>query len=90
MKLKIENNEQLDGWQPIETAPKGAKGYAWMMLAWGPEGDQSIGKGMRWGDRFFAAGDFYCLGQEKKFELREIEIHPTHWMPLAAPPEPSK
>jgi hypothetical protein len=73
-------------WQPIETAPLGAKGYCWMNLAWGPEGDVSTGVGMRWGDRFFAAGSFYCLGQEKRYEFREIEVKPTHWMPLPAAP----
>lgn len=69
----------MNGWQPIETAPRGAKGYTWMDLAWGPEGDQSCGTGMRWGDRFFAAGVFHCLGQEKRYEIREVEVQPTHW-----------
>lgn len=68
-----------NGWQPIETAPRGANGYTWMDLAWGPEGDQSCGTGMRWGDRFFAAGVFHCLGQEKRYEIREVEVQPTHW-----------
>jgi hypothetical protein len=76
-----------EGWQPIETAPKGAKGYSWMNLAWGPEGDQSAGIGMRWGDRFFAVGTFYCLGQQKQYEFREIEVNPTHWMPLPDAPD---
>jgi hypothetical protein len=75
-----------DAWQPIETAPSGAKGYCWMNLAWGPEGDVSTGIGMRWGDRFFAAGSFYCLGHEKRYEFREIEVKPTHWMPLPEAP----
>ena len=74
------------GWQPIETAPTGKKGWTWMNLAWGPEGDQSTGLGMRWGDRFFAAGVFYCLGQEKQYEIREVEVRPTHWMPTLGAP----
>ena len=73
-------------WQPIETAPKGAKGYAWMMLAWGPEDDPNAGAGMRCGDKFFAAATFYCLGQKKQYEMREIEVHPTHWMPRPEAP----
>ena len=76
-------------WMPIETAPRGANGYSFMQLAWGPEGDQSIGDGMRWGDRFFAAGVFYCLGQDRLFQLREIEVRPTHWMPNQATPAES-
>lgn len=76
------------GWQPIETAPNGARGYAWMMLAWGAEDDPHVAAGMRCGDKFFAAATFYCLGQEKQYEMREIEAHPTHWMPLPAAPKP--
>lgn len=75
-------------WQPIETAPitKNPDGLIWLMLAFGPEGDQSIGHGFRWRDKWFAAATFYCLGQDRKYELREIEVQPTHWMPLPAPP----
>lgn len=76
-----------EGWRPIETAPKGAKGVAWMLLAWGPEGDQSVGDGMRIGDKFYASGTFYRMDQEKKLEFREIEVLPTHWMPI--PPAPA-
>jgi hypothetical protein len=60
-----------------------------MNLAWGPEGDVSTGLGMRWGDRYFAAGAFYCLGQERRYKFREIEVQPTHWMPLPAAPASS-
>ncbi|VVE33927.1 hypothetical protein [Pandoraea commovens] len=73
-------------WQPIETAPRGAKGVCWMLLAWGPEDDQTTGNGMRIGDRYFAAGSFFCIGGDKPFEFREIEVSPTHWMPLPAAP----
>lgn len=71
-------------WQPIETAPIGNNpdGFIWLMLAWGPEGDQSTGNGMRWRDKWFAAPAFYCLGQERKYAFKETEIQPTHWMPL--------
>jgi hypothetical protein len=73
-------------WQPIETAPRGERGYAWMQLAWGPEGDQSTGSGMRFGDVFFAVATFYQLGQDQQFAMRVIEVEPTHWMPLPPPP----
>lgn len=75
-------------WHPIETAPAGATGYAWMMLAWGPEDDQNTGVGMRDGDKFYASATFYRLGREKQYEFREIEVRPTHWMPLPASPQP--
>lgn len=80
------NTPRVSDWQPIETAPCGKKGWTWMNLAWGPEGDQSTGLGMRWGDRFFAAGVFYCLGQEKQYEIREVEVQPTRWMPTLSVP----
>ncbi len=76
-------------WQPIETAPTGVKGYAWMMLAWGPEDDQNTGAGMRCGEKFFAAATFYRLGQEKQYEMREIEVRPTHWAPMLPAPSNS-
>lgn len=76
-------------WQPIETAPRGANGIAFMTLAWGTEGDQSIGQGMRIDDDFYAVGVFYCLGnKEKPFELRETKVTPTHWQPAPEPPPP--
>ncbi|GEM_PF-6723386 len=76
----VSTEQAGDAWQPIETAPKGAHGYAWMMLMWGDEDDPNTGVGMRWGDRFFAAPTFYALGKEKQYEFREIEVFPTHWM----------
>lgn len=73
-------------WEPIETAPKGKDGIAFMRLAWGPEDDVTTGDGMRIGDKFYAAGIFFCLGQNKRFEFRELEVSPTHWMPSAGSP----
>jgi hypothetical protein len=79
-------------WQPIETAPVGKNpdGTTWCLLVYGPDGDQSVGHGFRWRDKWVAAGTFYRLGQERKYELREVEVQPTHWMhtpelPDAAP-----
>jgi len=77
-------------WQPIETAPSGVardgkKPMAWMLLAWPDgEGGYNSGSGMRAGDQFFAAATFYTGGpfDGKQFTMREIEVSPTHWMPM--------
>lgn len=83
-------------WQPIETAPRGtprvtgAKGYSWMLLAIpDDEGGFHCVNGMRCGDSFYAALTFHCGGpwDGKQVHLREIEVSPTHWMPLPSPPD---
>jgi hypothetical protein len=78
----------IDQWQDISTAPKGSNGVAWMMLAYGPDDDQTVGIGMRFHDQFFAASTFYKVGpaRERQYIFREHEVHPTHWMPI--PPAP--
>jgi hypothetical protein len=77
-----------DQWQPIDSAPKGANGLAWMLLAYGPADEQTVGVGMRFHDQFFAASTFYKGGPagERQYIFRENEVHPSHWMPLPAPP----
>ncbi|MFL7901507.1 DUF551 domain-containing protein [Azospirillum argentinense] len=77
-----------EGWQPIDTAPKGAKGYAWMQLAWGPDEDKATGDGMYANGKFYAVATFYCAGQSRQYQMREIEVSPTHWMPLPSAPAP--
>jgi hypothetical protein len=77
----------MSEWQPIETAPEVKGDCFWCRLAWGPEDDQSSGDGFRWGGKWFAAGCFYRAGQDRKFEWREIEVTPTHWMPKPELPE---
>lgn len=79
---------QMVWWRPIETAPKGASGISWMLLAHGPSDDLSIGTGMRFNDQFFAASTFYRGGNvgTRQFEFREHEVFPTHWMPMPKPP----
>jgi hypothetical protein len=88
------NRQVGTGWQPIETAPKGVEaggklGMAWMLLAI-PDGEGGFHResGMRVGDRFYAALTFYCGGpfDGKQYELCEVEVYPTHWMPRPAPP----
>lgn len=84
-----------EGWEPIETAPKGVEkngrqGVCWMMLAIPDleDGYHTL-SGMRVGDRFFAGLTFYTGGQfdGKQFSIRESEVSPTHWMPLPAAPQ---
>jgi hypothetical protein len=81
-------NNENNGWKPIETAPKGVDGYASMQLAWGPDGDKGTGEGMRAGDKFYAAVMVHCWGKRKEYELRIMEVKPTHWQEPLAPPNP--
>ena len=75
-------------WRPIETAPKGVHGYAWMFLAWGEADDRCTGSGFRYGDEFYVAATFYRGGPttQRQYEIRQTTIVPTHWMPLPEPP----
>lgn len=78
----------MSEWQPIETAPKGKNGISFMMLAHGPEGDQSVSIGVQIDGEFYAGSIFYCLGKkDKPFEIREQKVQPTHWMPIPDIPE---
>lgn len=74
-------------WQPIETAPRGANGISFMLVMWGPEGDENCGYAIQIDGRFFASAVYFCSGRKAKpFEIRETEVNPTHWMPLSNPP----
>jgi len=79
------------GWHPIDSAPEGANGIAFMMLAYGPADDQSVGIGMRFHDQYFAAGAFYVGGPAsgRQFAFREHEVRPTHWKPIPLAPQAS-
>lgn len=87
---------ELQGWQPIETAPEGtpkkpgAKSYCWMMLAIPDEdGGYHTVSGIRCGDSFFASLTFYRGGawDTRQLHLKEVQVYPTNWMPLPAPPQ---
>lgn len=67
------------GWKPIESVPENEGRPIFCLLAFGPEGDQSVGKGFRVNGKWYVGATFYCLGQEKSYEIREIEVQPTHW-----------
>ncbi|AZS78811.1 hypothetical protein ELS24_10365 [Achromobacter spanius] len=74
-------------WKPIASAPENEGRPLFCELCWGPEGDQSVGTGFRHNEKWYAAGLFYCLGQEKRYELREVEVQPTHWKPQSDLPD---
>ena len=74
-------------WKPIASAPENEGRPLFCELCWGPEGDQSVGTGFRHNGKWYAAGLFYCLGQEKRYELREVEVQPTHWKPQSDLPD---
>ncbi|TRM53251.1 hypothetical protein YH64_009120 [Achromobacter sp. LC458] len=74
-------------WKPIASAPENEGRPLFCELCWGPEGDQSVGTGFRHNGKWYAAGLFFCLGQEKRYELREVEVQPTHWKPQSDLPD---
>lgn len=73
-------------WKPIESVPDNNGRPMFCLLAFGPEGDQSVGQGFRVNGKWYVGATFYCLGQEKRYEIREIEVQPTHWQPRPAVP----
>jgi len=80
----------LEGWQTIETAPKSDGKYFFCDLAWGPEEDKTTARGFRWNEKWFACPVFYrsASSVECQVEMRQIEVIPTHWIPL--PPAPQQ
>ncbi len=75
-------------WQTMETAPKGANGVCWMLLAHGPEPDRKVSFGMRIGEKFFAASVFYVGGPSsgKQYAFKGHEVAPTHWATIPDAP----
>jgi len=82
-------------WKQIGTAPEGiarragASKVCWMILAWPDgEGGTHTGHGMRVNDKFYSSAIFHCGGpyDGKQNEFREVEVFPTHWMPLLDAP----
>lgn len=74
--------QDVERWQDISTAPTVKGNYFFCRLAWGPENDRSTGDGFRWNGRWFAVGTFYKGDRfdECQYEMRQIEVQPTHWM----------
>ncbi len=70
------------GWQPIETAPKDGR-PVWLIEDGAPLGltVQHQFAGVWWTDKRYVAGGCWQLVD------RDSVGSPTHWMPLAAPPE---
>jgi hypothetical protein len=74
----------MSNWQPIETAPFNEKSdYFFCLIAWGPDADKSTGDGMRYKDKWYAAGLFYrsMSRDERQYSFRDHEVTPSHWMP---------
>jgi hypothetical protein len=73
----------LIGWQPIESAPKERDDYSWSptFVAWGEN----------YGDPFPCKqrkGVFYDLEVvDRDGDWAVVDLEPTHWMPLPAPPQ---
>lgn len=86
-------------WQPIETAPKGTprkagcRSYKWMILAVpDDDGGHNVVSGMNCDGEFFASLTFHRGGswETRQFHAKEVQVYPTHWMPLPEPPALAK
>lgn len=68
----------MDGWQPIETAPR----YEWVML-FEPNGVYDTPGLTHWIAKWvFIDGEFGWFDQDASL----VCSNPTHWMPLPPPP----
>lgn len=75
--------QEMD-WLPIETAPK-EDGSVIVVYA-----EKGVGKKSR-----RVKGSFASVARRSRFwgwlsVPSDYQLHPTHWMPLPAPPEPGK
>ena len=66
-----------DGWQDIESAPRDQE-----ILVTDGETVCSAN-----GHHYSTGGNYIWEGSDDRGGLKELEITPTHWMPLPAPPE---
>lgn len=69
---KSAESGEREGWQPIETAPRGTE-----ILIWEPR--FGVGAGLQFDNDGWGCGTFN--GQV-------IRVYPTHWQPLPAAPKP--
>lgn len=84
---EYEAQKETGGWQPIETAPSGAKNVLFFC-------DGDVQKGYREDDDFFIInnGDYIDGGCGRDYRCDPKNKYewsygmPTHWMPLPQPP----
>jgi hypothetical protein len=79
--------ERSEVWRPIETAPKDGTRVDLWAKSWLPAFDRFESK--RFADCVWMNGDQMCNRPPYWLNLHK-DWHPTHWMPLPAPPEPSR
>ena len=74
------------GWQPIETVPKGRS-----VLCFSPDAREPCVFIAELND-FINPNDAsdVCTDWTDTWLEDALDVEPTHWMPLPAPPEPSK
>lgn len=75
----------MEGWQPIETAPKDPNGKE-RLLGFHPEHGIKMMRYDGWGA---GSGSFEILSEDNDYDDGHVweEFQATHWMPLPAPPE---
>lgn len=76
----------MSEWQSIETAPKGVNDICFMRLAWPNGNEWSTADGLYYHGKFYAASAFYNINSDRKYQFREHEVNPTHWMDNPEPP----
>lgn len=81
--------QDMAGWQDISTAQNCVGSYLFCRLAWRNGNDICTGDGFRWNGRWFVVGTFYKGGRldQCQYEMRQIEVQPTHWMESTSPPD---
>jgi hypothetical protein len=70
-----------DGWMPIESAPKDGSA----ILIWQPREARRFFEGFD--DQRYAIGYWRTDGRESWGNRNCVEVNPSHWIPLPAPPK---